>query len=65
MGIAPEYLSKIWEIFRRIEDSGEIPGEGLGLTIAQRIIERHRGRIWVESEPGSGSRFHVELPVSG
>lgn len=63
LGIAPEDQNKIWEIFRRIEDREGIPGEGLGLTIARRIVERHRGRIWVESEPGSGSRFHVELPA--
>jgi PAS domain S-box-containing protein len=63
LGIASEDQSRIWELFRRIDNSNEIPGEGLGLTIARRIIERHNGRIWLESELGFGSRFHVELPA--
>ena len=62
-GIAPEHQEKIWEIFHRFEEDATIPGEGLGLTIARRIIERHRGRIWVESKPEVGSCFRVELPL--
>jgi len=64
LGIAPEYQDKIWEIFHRFDDSdAAIPGEGLGLTITRRIVERHRGSIWVESKAGVGSRFYVELPL--
>jgi PAS domain S-box-containing protein len=63
LGIAPENQEKIWEIFRRLEDDASIPGEGLGLTIARRIIERHNGSIWVESQPGVGSQFFIALPV--
>lgn len=63
LGIAPEHQGKIWEIFHRLETDTAIPGEGLGLAIARRIIERHNGRIWVESTPGVGSCFRVELPL--
>jgi chemotaxis family two-component system sensor kinase Cph1 len=61
IGIAPEYHPKIFEIFHRLNPN-QIPGEGLGLTIARRILERQGGKIWMESEPGKGSKFYVELP---
>jgi len=64
VGIAPENLDKIWELFRRLEPDENVAGEGLGLTIARRIIERHNGKIWVESKLHAGSRFYVQLPVS-
>jgi len=62
IGISPEHQDKIFEIFHQL-DPINVQGEGLGLTIAQRIIEMHHGRIWVESEQNMGSKFYVELPA--
>ncbi len=63
IGIAPNQLKKIFEIFLRI-DPGAGKGEGLGLTIVKRLVERLEGAVWVESEIGAGSRFYVSFPAS-
>lgn len=60
IGISEAYHSKIFEIFHRLDQ--KVQGEGLGLTIIKKIIEKHHGRIWVESELGKGSKFFVSLP---
>lgn len=62
IGIAPEDRERIFGIFQRGHARSAYPGEGLGLAIARRIVERHGGRIWVESEPGQGATFYFTLP---
>jgi len=62
IGIAEEHQNKIYDIFHRLNpEAGS--GEGLGLTIARRIIDRHAGKIWVEAEHGKGSTFFVSFPT--
>jgi PAS domain S-box-containing protein len=63
VGIAPNHQEKIFEIFHRLQPNTE-SGEGLGLTIVRRILDKHKGSVWLESELGKGSRFFVSLPTS-
>ena len=60
IGIAPQYHDRIFGIFKRLHGK-EIPGTGIGLAICQRIVEWHGGKIWVESDLGSGAEFRFTL----
>lgn len=61
IGVAPEHHEEIFEIFYQLEPEKR-KGDGLGLTIVKRIIDRHNGKIWIESEKGKGSKIFVSLP---
>jgi len=61
MGIAPTDQEQIFHPLKRLHGR-EIPGTGIGLSVCQKIVERHGGRIWVRSEPGKGATFFVTLP---
>ncbi len=63
-GILPRHQKNIFEVFHRLEPEGDVGGEGLGLSIVRRIIDRHGGEVRVESEPGRGSKFFISLPAS-
>ena len=62
IGIDPKYFARVFMVFQRLHTRQEYPGTGIGLALCQRIVERYKGRIWVESEPGKGTAFLFTLP---
>ncbi|ELZ05566.1 PAS/PAC sensor signal transduction histidine kinase [Natrialba asiatica DSM 12278] len=63
IGISPENQDHIFEVFQRLHSQDEYAGTGIGLALCKRIVERHEGKIWVDSEPDEGATFSLSLPI--
>jgi PAS domain S-box-containing protein len=65
IGLNMEHIDKLFQMFQRLNTREQYPGTGVGLAIAKKIVERHGGRIWVESEEGKGATFYFSIPKAG